>query len=926
MAATINTNAAGAVDAMRAFSTSITAQAFVMNEQVPYVTVSNFSAQAEEYLAIMKTPVIYYSPILWTSEDRLKWEQYSVDNMLRNAADTPVSKEKLLDELSTDRVSSHIYHIDFLGPEQPGPHPPAKATPPWMPLWQDVFSTRGSEEQADDENMPYFINLNVASLDFAATAIQTMNQTRSGVITEVLGLNHLFEDPDVAIHPLSFLIQPVFKDFRTDHGNVDGSLFTIFPWIIFFFGLLADGTPPIHIVISNTCGQVFTYRINGSSAEFISVGATTYYEHLEQIFSILPFQAPEGSDICSYSMSIYPTEELHDQYITNTSLIFTSIVVMVFLFTSSVFLVYDHFVQRRQRVVLDSAERTGAIVSDLFPSKFRSMVEENQMVKRMGEAPTKALADLFPDTTIMVADIQGFTAWSSMREPSQVFTLLETIYGAFDRLAKQRRIFKVETVGDSYVAVAGLPTPRPNHAVVMARFAQACIRELRILLERLEVVLGPGTASLGMRFGLHSGPVTAGILRGDKARFQLFGGSINMAARIEATGVPNSVHMSQATKDALEKSGKGHWAVKRKTKVFAKGIGEIETYMLKATTSQNHGSCRSDDSATMVAEQDVVAIGSVDDRKSRINRLVEWNSNLLLDLLRQVIAASQHKRGISKAKLAVHESKAATGEMVLDEVRDIITLPQFDSTKLAADPESIEIPTKVKDQMYAFVRAIADSYHNNAFHNFEHASHVSMSVHKLLSRIVAPSRPDLLPETENETISTERSKCALELHDHTHGITSDPLTQFGIVLSALIHDVEHTGVSNGQLIEEDAVLAAKYKNKSVAEQNSVDVAWDILFQDNFSDLRSCIYADQDDLQRFRQIVVNSVLATDIFDKELGALRKNRWQVAFSEEKLNSRKAEDVNRKATIVIEHIIQASDVSHTMQVRIVCSRQCTV
>ena len=154
---------------------------------------------------------------------------------------------------------------------------------------------------------------------------------------------------------------------------------------------------------------------------------------------------------------------------------------MVFLFTSSVFLVYDHFVQRRQRVVLDSAERTGAIVSDLFPSKFRSMVEENQMVKRMGEAPTKALADLFPDTTIMVADIQGFTAWSSMREPSQVFTLLETIYGAFDRLAKQRRIFKVETVGDSYVAVAGLPTPRPNHAVVMARFAQACIRELRIL-------------------------------------------------------------------------------------------------------------------------------------------------------------------------------------------------------------------------------------------------------------------------------------------------------------------------------------------------------------------------------------------------------------------------------------------------------------
>lgn len=167
--------------------------------------------------------------------------------------------------------------------------------------------------------------------------------------------------------------------------------------------------------------------------------------------------------------------------------------------------------------------------------------------------------------------IQGFTAWSSMREPSQVFTLLETIYCAFDRLAKQRRVFKVETVGDCYVAVAGVPYPRQNHAVVMARFAQACIRELKSLLEHLETILGPGTASLGMRFGLNSGPVTAGILRGDKARFQLFGGSVNLTARIESTGLPNKVHMSQSTKEELEKSGKGHWAVKRDVKVFAKG-------------------------------------------------------------------------------------------------------------------------------------------------------------------------------------------------------------------------------------------------------------------------------------------------------------------------------------------------------------------
>lgn len=75
----------------------------------------------------------------------------------------------------------------------------------------------------------------------------------------------------------------------------------------------------------------------------------------------------------------------------------------------------------------------------------------------------------------MFADLVGFTAWSSMREPTQVFTLLETIYSAFDHIAKRRRVFKVETVGDCYVAVTGLPEPRRDHAAAMARFSYECL-------------------------------------------------------------------------------------------------------------------------------------------------------------------------------------------------------------------------------------------------------------------------------------------------------------------------------------------------------------------------------------------------------------------------------------------------------------------
>jgi class 3 adenylate cyclase len=105
----------------------------------------------------------------------------------------------------------------------------------------------------------------------------------------------------------------------------------------------------------------------------------------------------------------------------------------------------------------------------------------------------------------MFADIAGFTAWSSVREPSQVFTLLEALYRSFDEIAKRRRVFKVETVGDCYVAVTGLPEPRRDHAVAMARFARECVTRMQILVKRLEVLLGPDTGDLELRAGLHSG-------------------------------------------------------------------------------------------------------------------------------------------------------------------------------------------------------------------------------------------------------------------------------------------------------------------------------------------------------------------------------------------------------------------------------------
>ena len=98
---------------------------------------------------------------------------------------------------------------------------------------------------------------------------------------------------------------------------------------------------------------------------------------------------------------------------------------------------------------------------------------------------------MYPETTVIFADIVGFTAWSSSRDPIQVFHLLETIYAGFDEIARKHGVFKIETIGDCYVAVVGLPKRRNNHAVVMVHFAKAICLKMIELTHKLENSLGP---------------------------------------------------------------------------------------------------------------------------------------------------------------------------------------------------------------------------------------------------------------------------------------------------------------------------------------------------------------------------------------------------------------------------------------------------
>jgi class 3 adenylate cyclase len=174
---------------------------------------------------------------------------------------------------------------------------------------------------------------------------------------------------------------------------------------------------------------------------------------------------------------------------------------------------------------LNTAEKSNAVVASLFPADVRDRLLQAQQEETKKNSKEDAfrvkgldgsqglsnnyegspIAQLYPDTTVLFADISGFTAWSSSRQPSEVFHLLESAYNAFDKIAHDHDVFKVETIGDSYVAVCGLPKPRKNHAVVMARFAAECQEKAVQTFIDLESSLGPGTADLSFRFGLNSG-------------------------------------------------------------------------------------------------------------------------------------------------------------------------------------------------------------------------------------------------------------------------------------------------------------------------------------------------------------------------------------------------------------------------------------
>ncbi|XP_077998121.1 uncharacterized protein LOC144451196 [Glandiceps talaboti] len=220
--------------------------------------------------------------------------------------------------------------------------------------------------------------------------------------------------------------------------------------------------------------------------------------------------------------------------------------------------------KEKSRLLRQQKQRSDRLLNSMLP---KAVSEE---LKRTGTVQTEA----FEECTIYFSDIVGFTKISSRLSPMEVIAMLNALYSLFDARVNAYDCYKVETIGDAYMVVSGIPTRNgTKHVSEMASLAL----DLQTQISFLSVPHRPDQ-KMKMRIGLHTGPCVAGVVGTTMPRYCLFGMTVGIAAKMESHGQEDKIHISETTYDKLMASGK-YEAIERGI-IKVKDAGDMKTYWL----------------------------------------------------------------------------------------------------------------------------------------------------------------------------------------------------------------------------------------------------------------------------------------------------------------------------------------------------------
>jgi adenylate cyclase len=218
----------------------------------------------------------------------------------------------------------------------------------------------------------------------------------------------------------------------------------------------------------------------------------------------------------------------------------------------------------KNAVIEQERQRADALLRNILPQETAEELKRNNAVKPLR----------YESVTVLFSDFKGFTRIAERISPEELVAELDTFFRLFDSIVERHGLEKIKTIGDAYMCAGGLPTPNQTHPLDTVRAAAEMQRSLRELMERKKAV---GKPVFEMRIGIHTGPVVAGVVGIHKFAYDIWGDTVNTAARMEQGGEPGRINISETTFEAV----RHEFRCTYRGRLAAKNKGEIAMYFVE---------------------------------------------------------------------------------------------------------------------------------------------------------------------------------------------------------------------------------------------------------------------------------------------------------------------------------------------------------